>query len=453
MGYTCDFCGDQRSMVYCRSDAASLCLSCDRNVHSANALSRRHSRTLVCERCNSQPACVRCVEERISLCQNCDWTGHAGSNSGSTHKRQTLNCYSGCPSAAELSTIWSFLLDVPSVGDSTCQQGMGAMSITENCSGNSQGPSGNNNNQDIAIAVEESDLQKADSSNVWMGSTSMPLPDTRLKNVDLPVGSTYSTPPKLYCSETKGTEQCEDDGFYEDFDMDEVDLNIENYEELFGVTLNDTEQLFENDGIDSLFGMKDMSGADSNCQGAHVTEGSSIGLVNAMQPTCSNAPSADSLMSCKTEPNPCFPRQAPSNLSFSGLSGESGAGDYQDCGASSMLLMGEPPWCSPCPENSFPLTSRSSAVLRYKEKKKARKFEKKVRYASRKARADVRRRVKGRFVKAGDAYDYDPLIPDEVFVILNNVNRFSCCLALHSGDGIAVLGGFVPFDIVEVYVR
>ena len=39
------------------------------------------------------------------------------------------------------------------------------------------------------------------------------------------------------------------------------------------------------------------------------------------------------------------------------------------------------------------------------------RFEKKVRYASRKARADVRKRVKGRFVKAGEAYDYDPLSP------------------------------------------
>lgn len=37
------------------------------------------------------------------------------------------------------------------------------------------------------------------------------------------------------------------------------------------------------------------------------------------------------------------------------------------------------------------------------------RFEKKIRYASRKARADVRKRVKGRFVKAGEAYDYDPL--------------------------------------------
>lgn len=37
------------------------------------------------------------------------------------------------------------------------------------------------------------------------------------------------------------------------------------------------------------------------------------------------------------------------------------------------------------------------------------RFDKKIRYASRKERADVRKRVKGRFVKAGDPYDYDPL--------------------------------------------
>ncbi|OMP05446.1 hypothetical protein CCACVL1_01900 [Corchorus capsularis] len=114
-------------------------------------------------------------------------------------------------------------------------------------------------------------------------------------------------------------------------------------------------------------------------------------------------------MSNKTDSILCFTRH--SNLSFSGLTGESSAGDYQDCGASSMLLMGEPPWCPPCTDNSFPSATRNDAVMRYKEKKKTRKFEKRVRYASRKARADVRKRVKGRFVKAGDAYDYDPLSP------------------------------------------
>ena len=74
MGYTCDLCGDQRSMVYYQSNAMCLCLLYDRNLLSANIMSKHHSRTL-CERCNSQPSFVKCVEERVSLCQNCDWMG------------------------------------------------------------------------------------------------------------------------------------------------------------------------------------------------------------------------------------------------------------------------------------------------------------------------------------------------------------------------------------------
>ncbi|XAR68237.1 hypothetical protein NMG60_11003303 [Bertholletia excelsa] len=402
MGYICDFCGEQRSMVYCRSDAACLCLSCDRHVHSANALSRRHSRILVCERCNSQPAFVRCVEERVSLCQNCDWLGHTVSTSASTHKKQTVNFYSGCPSASELSKIWSFVLDIPSVGDSTCTKGLGSMSITDNSATNCGGPLQTNDGQDAAILVEVNNANNIDKSSFLTASSLMQQVNTKPQNVDPPVGLANST-------SSKAPGLCEEDEFYEDFTMDEVDLNIENYEELFGVALNNPEHLFGNDGIDSLFGPKDVSGADLNCQGAYAAEGSSLGLVNAMQPACSNAASADSMMSSRTEPNLCFARQAHSSLSFSGLTGESSAGDYQDCDASSMLLMGEPPWGSQCPESSIPSTSRSSAVMRYKEKKKTRKFEKKVRYASRKARADARKRVKGRFVKAGDAYDYDPL--------------------------------------------
>lgn len=77
---------------------------------------------------------------------------------------------------------------------------------------------------------------------------------------------------QLFCTGTKGPGLCEDDDLYEDFDMDEMDLNLENYDELFGVTLNNSEELFENGGIDSLFGTKDMSGADSTCQGTVAAE-------------------------------------------------------------------------------------------------------------------------------------------------------------------------------------
>ncbi|CAK7336095.1 unnamed protein product [Dovyalis caffra] len=53
-----------------------------------------------------------------------------------------------------------------------------------------------------------------------------------------------------------------------------------------------------------------------------------------------------------------------------------------------------------------PLTrSRGDAMQRYKEKKKTRRYDKHIRYESRKARADTRKRVKGRFVKTTEAPD------------------------------------------------
>ena len=43
--------------------------------------------------------------------------------------------------------------------------------------------------------------------------------------------------------------------------------------------------------------------------------------------------------------------------------------------------------------------SREARLMRYREKRKNRRFEKTIRYASRKAYAEARPRIKGRFVK------------------------------------------------------
>lgn len=191
MGPLCDFCGDQRSIVYCRSDAASLCFSCDRNVHSANALSQRHQRTLLCDRCNSQPAIVRCAEEKISLCQSCDWNGHGGSTSASGHNRQPINCYSGCPSADELSRIWSFVEDFPSTADSNCEQGLGLMSINEKCVSSCWAPE-NSSTVDMAAMSSLHDLENVDKFDVWMGSSSMSALNHLPRSVDQSAGSVES---------------------------------------------------------------------------------------------------------------------------------------------------------------------------------------------------------------------------------------------------------------------
>lgn len=45
---------------------------------------------------------------------------------------------------------------------------------------------------------------------------------------------------------------------------------------------------------------------------------------------------------------------------------------------------------------------REARVMRYREKRKSRRFEKTIRYASRKAYADARPRIKGRFAKRAE---------------------------------------------------
>ncbi|XP_051203660.1 zinc finger protein CONSTANS-LIKE 9 [Lolium perenne] len=391
MGALCDYCGEHRSMVYCRSDSAALCLSCDRNVHSANALSRRHSRTLLCDRCSAQPAMVRCLEENASLCQNCDWNGHSAGSSAAGHNRQNINCYSGCPSSAELSRVWSFILDIPDVApEPNCEQIISMMSISESVVSNGDNAQGDNTLLNMASATITNNLNNEDKQKSVMGPSSEVGPDLLPLANDKVAVSVDSTAAKYTPDKHMFSNK---DSIYEDFSMDDIDLSYENYEELFGNSHIQTEELFDDTGIDSYFEMKEVHAGSSD---------------EKPKPTLP-AVSADSGMSnpgVKDDSSFCMPvRQA---ISYSGFTGESIPEEYQDCGVSPMLLMGEPPWLPPGPDCSF-AGIRDSAITRYKEKKKRRKFDHKIRYESRKARADVRKRVKGRFVKAGEAYDYDPL--------------------------------------------
>ncbi|KAG8092552.1 hypothetical protein GUJ93_ZPchr0012g18947 [Zizania palustris] len=58
-----------------------------------------------------------------------------------------------------------------------------------------------------------------------------------------------------------------------------------------------------------------------------------------------------------------------------------------------------------------PVMDREARVMRYKEKRKRRRYEKQIRYASRKAYAEMRPRVKGRFAKVPDGEDAPPPPP------------------------------------------
>ncbi|XP_042495921.1 zinc finger protein CONSTANS-LIKE 14-like [Macadamia integrifolia] len=108
----CDFCNEEIAVLYCRADTAKLCLFCDTHVHSANALSRKHLRSQICDNCSSEPASVCCSTDNLLLCQECDGDAHGSCSVSDSHERSPLEGFSGCPSPLELASIWGFDLDL-----------------------------------------------------------------------------------------------------------------------------------------------------------------------------------------------------------------------------------------------------------------------------------------------------------------------------------------------------
>ncbi|KAH9609047.1 hypothetical protein KSS87_007661 [Heliosperma pusillum] len=105
MEKTCEFCGAPRPIIYCQADGAFLCLSCDSKVHSANALSSRHTRTLLCDSCRYNQANVRCLDHLMLLCRGCDTRMH---RHPPQHKKLMISSFTGCPSAKNFAALWGF---------------------------------------------------------------------------------------------------------------------------------------------------------------------------------------------------------------------------------------------------------------------------------------------------------------------------------------------------------
>nr|CAB3480640.1 unnamed protein product [Digitaria exilis] len=74
--------------------------------------------------------------------------------------------------------------------------------------------------------------------------------------------------------------------------------------------------------------------------------------------------------------------------------GGGGGGRHAETAASATILQKAP---------EDPSVEREAQLMRYKEKRKRRCYEKQIRYASRKAYAEMRPRVKGRFAKVPEA--------------------------------------------------
>ncbi|KAL8088091.1 hypothetical protein AgCh_038018 [Apium graveolens] len=332
------------------------------------------------------PAVVRCMDDKILLCQLCEWNGCSGPG----HRIQKLDSYTGCALIDEFSNIWpSFLeLPYPSACDSSFTPVSTSLIVNEN--------SINSSNECSSVLVNKS-LPCINISNVVGPSTVIPLNSNNVPTCNNNQPSFFppekeSNLPKV-CPSLKDIILSEDD-ICKGIDLDAA-LNFNcGYEQ-------EHKNQLDNGGLDCVVLENPLEQAASLPQHDCITFQStqinrSASLLQAMSGSAS--------MACGLSSTPF----TPGPLSLTTITGESSVADYQDCGLSPVFVAGESPLESSL-DTSFP-QARAKAKMRYNEKKKTRMFGKQIRYASRKARADTRKRVKGRFVKTGEAvHDSDPL--------------------------------------------
>lgn len=67
-----------KALMYCYNDDAYFCKPCDEQVHTANAIAARHQRVPLCELCSSSPSKVFCQNDKAYLCSGCDESSHQG---------------------------------------------------------------------------------------------------------------------------------------------------------------------------------------------------------------------------------------------------------------------------------------------------------------------------------------------------------------------------------------
>eukprot|EP00243_Klebsormidium_subtile_P002828 TRINITY_DN15751_c0_g1_i1.p1 TRINITY_DN15751_c0_g1~~TRINITY_DN15751_c0_g1_i1.p1 ORF type:complete len:409 (+),score=55.48 TRINITY_DN15751_c0_g1_i1:360-1586(+) len=101
----CDACQSQKATVYCRADVAFLCNGCDRVIHEANPLARRHERVFVCEVCETLPAVVNCKADSAFICSNCDTSIHGANGLARRHERVPVTPFYECQDAVKVAHI------------------------------------------------------------------------------------------------------------------------------------------------------------------------------------------------------------------------------------------------------------------------------------------------------------------------------------------------------------
>eukprot|EP00252_Welwitschia_mirabilis_P004370 TRINITY_DN14715_c0_g1_i1.p1 TRINITY_DN14715_c0_g1~~TRINITY_DN14715_c0_g1_i1.p1 ORF type:complete len:462 (+),score=95.67 TRINITY_DN14715_c0_g1_i1:330-1715(+) len=436
----CDYCGDAVAVLYCRADTAKLCIPCDREVHSANALSRKHFRSQLCDSCAKEPASIRCSSEKRVLCQDCDWELHNNppNTSKTDHQRLQIEGYSGCPSAQQLALRWGLDLADKALIDPQCSErndtnfdvlGWRDESLDSVISGSVKNSGLDQVDswfcapiQDVLVpnlafsfkancfkqqdrdvcgqqkqvilrqliellnrklddeAGEDDDDQSMSTAAAPMGTDSAANAQSQTERSSILLRSHSSAGPEARGLSDQSTAYCDDR-------QNVPDPNLKSFNGFSDLLLNGSKE--------SAMSGENMHLTDAN-ENWHTATGRVSGPPCGLLENIPFGTSGGELTGCGSN----APR-VDDTAFFSTLTNSSNhPSGINDNHKVTSVGKRDPAWNLNKLDNEAIALARGNAMLRYKEKKKTRRYEKQIRYESRKARADVRKRVKGRFVKA-----------------------------------------------------
>ncbi|GAB2210743.1 hypothetical protein Drorol1_Dr00016026 [Drosera rotundifolia] len=357
----CDTCRVVPCTVYCRADSAYLCTGCDARVHGANHVASRHERVWVCEACEQAPAAILCKADAASLCAACDADVHSANPLARRHHRVPI---------------------LPIAAGGLYAAARGRM---VGCVG------GEEEDDFLAPEIEEDvDEEDEDETASWL----LPNP-VKGDNDDDEINKN------------------KDHGYVMGGEVLDEYLDLVEYNSGPG---GDKHQLYDTEkrNLQEDYGMYHAKsyGGDSvvpvqykkhfqhqQHHKNHNEQGFSFGSDYETKPAYSSYNTSHSVSVSSLDAGIVPDSTMNSDLSTISYPRVPTKGTID-------LFSSPPPPSIQLPTVLSPI-DREARVLRYREKKKTRKFEKTIRYASRKAYAETRPRIKGRFAKRSEVEDVE----------------------------------------------
>lgn len=356
----CDSCKSASATVFCRADSAFLCIGCDSKIHAANKLASRHARVWVCEVCEQAPATVTCKADAAHLCPTCDRDIHSANPLARRHERVPLSPFYDPAAAADSSAVKS--------------TGNGSAAALKSAAINKLF------GEEDYYSADDLDAEEAEAAS-WL----LPNPNTNV-NPNMNGKTMDVADPKSI------------DYLFADDDIDPyLDLDFS----------SDPKPDPNSAGADCVVPDQKGSHYDHHHQQHHQQQPAHSHSLFSM-PSFNNHQFDGFDSPANFKPFPISYAQPALSHSVSSSSMDVGVvpdtstaamGDVASAGVGGL-------------EKQMALArgggvDREARVMRYREKRKNRKFEKTIRYASRKAYAETRPRIKGRFAKRTDVESVD----------------------------------------------